>query len=164
MTRYHFAAALLAFGSLAMLPACSTTPTYTSSAAPMHSSPELSSGMVRQVQTALQQQGLYTGSIDGLWGPQTQNAVMGFQQSHGLRPSGELNTPTLAALNVPAGNGAPATPPPSDATSSAAPATQPVPLTPPATTSSAAPAAPAMAPATPPVATSSNAPAVTPAP
>ncbi len=147
MTKFHVAAALLAFGSLAVLPACSAINRETSSAAPI-SSPELSSGMVRHVQTALQQQGLYTGSIDGIWGPQTRSAVQNFQQAHGLRATGELSSPTLAALNVPAGEMAPATQPatavPADTTSSAAPAT--------------------MAPAMPAVAVNSNAPAVAPTP
>ncbi len=101
MTRVHFAAALLAFGSLAALPACTTnTPSRTYSAAPA-TSPELSPGMVRQVQTALQQQGLYNGAIDGIWGPQTQSAVRSFQQSHALTPTGQLGSSTLAALNLP---------------------------------------------------------------
>src|SRR5580704_11191239 len=80
MTKLHVAAALLAFGSLAALPVC-TSPSY-SSAPPVQAAanPELSPGMVRQVQTALQQQGVYNGAIDGIWGPQTQAAVQSFQQ------------------------------------------------------------------------------------
>jgi peptidoglycan hydrolase-like protein with peptidoglycan-binding domain len=152
MTKLHVATVLLAFGSLAILPACSVTASRTSSAAPM-SNPELSSGMVRQVQTALQQQGLYTGSIDGLWGPQTQSAVQSFQQSHALRPTGELNSPTLAALNVPASGAptpvAPVAAAPADTTSSATPI---------------APAAPATAAPMPAVASTSTAPAVAPTP
>jgi peptidoglycan hydrolase-like protein with peptidoglycan-binding domain len=149
MTKFHVAAALLAFGSLAALPACSMMDSRTSSAAPM-SSPELASGMVRHVQTALQQQGFYTGSIDGIWGPQTRSAVQNFQQAHGLSATGELSSPTLAALNMPA--------------SGVAPAMQPAAAAPADTTSSAAPAAPAMAPATPAVAANSNAPAAAPTP
>jgi peptidoglycan hydrolase-like protein with peptidoglycan-binding domain len=139
MTKSHVAAALLAFGSLAVLPACSQMFPQTSRAAPM-ASPELSSGMVRQVQTALQQQGIYTGNIDGLWGPATQSAVQSFQKSHGLRVTGELDAPTLAALNVPASSAAPD-----------------------ASTSSTAPTAPPVAPAAPTVAPSSTAPVASPA-
>jgi peptidoglycan hydrolase-like protein with peptidoglycan-binding domain len=101
-------------------------------------SPEVSPGMVRRVQTALQQQGTYNGAIDGLWGPATQSALQNFQQSHGLRATGELNTPTLTALNLQPAAPAPApvTNPPPAPTSSAAPAAPPV------TTSSTAPASP----------------------
>ena len=148
MTKFHVAAALLAFGSLAALPACSMMNSRTSSVAPM-SSPELSSGMVRHVQTTLQQQSFYTGSIDGIWGPQTRSAVLSFQRANGLRATGELNSPTLAALNAPAG--------------SVAPAMQPATAAPAATTSSADPATPTTAPAMPAVAASSNAPADAPA-
>jgi len=133
MTRFHLAGALLAFGSLAILPACSVTATRASNPAPVYSSnPELSPGMVRQVQTALQQQGLYNGSIDGIWGPQTQAAVQGFQQSHALSPTGKLNSPTLAALNLPSDAAPPpvaamqpAAPAPADATSAATPIAPP---------------------------------------
>jgi len=151
MTKYQIAAALLAFGSLGALPACSAMDTRTSSVAPM-SNPELSSGMVRHVQTTLQQQGLYSGSIDGIWGPATRGAVLNFQQANGLRATGELNSPTLAALNAP--------------TAGAAPAMQPAPAPAPAadTTSSAAPASPPMTPAMPAVAASSTAPANAPTP
>ena len=112
MTRSHLAGALLAFGSLAILPACSLTATHASNPSPVYvsSNPEVSPGMVRQVQTTLQQQGLYTGAIDGVWGPRTEAAVQSFQQSHALNPSGQLNSPTLAALNLPADSTAPMQP------------------------------------------------------
>ena len=108
MTPSRIAAALLALGSLAALPACSTPSYYSQagSAAPMPASQELSPAMVRQVQTALQQQNLYNGPIDGVWGPQTQSAVQSFQQSHSLSANGQLNSQTLAALNLPASDGA----------------------------------------------------------
>jgi peptidoglycan hydrolase-like protein with peptidoglycan-binding domain len=131
MTRFHLSAALLAFGSLAILPACTVSATRASNPAPVvySSSPGLSPNMISQVQTTLQQQGLYKGTIDGVWGPQTQSAVQSFQQSHALRPTGELNSPTLAALNLPGNNVAPPVQPvaaaPAD-TSSAAPAPTPI--------------------------------------
>jgi peptidoglycan hydrolase-like protein with peptidoglycan-binding domain len=138
MTKLHVAAALLAFGSLAALPAC-TSPSY-SSAPPVQAAanPELSPGMVRQVQTALQQQGVYNGAIDGIWGPQTQAAVQSFQQSHSLRATGQLSSATLAALNLPADN----TAAPAQQSSTAAPANQTN------TATSATSTAPAPAPAT----------------
>ncbi len=144
MTKFHAAAVLLAFSSLAALPACSMMPGHTSTAAAAPAShPELSPAMVSEVQTTLHQQGYYMGNIDGIWGPATQSATLSFQRAHSLSATGELDSPTLAALNGPV--------------SSAAPAMQPA--TPVATMSSAAPVAPAMAPAT-----SSTAPATAPTP
>jgi peptidoglycan hydrolase-like protein with peptidoglycan-binding domain len=148
MTKFHAAAMLLAVGSLAALPACSTMPGHTSVAAARASNPELSPTMVREVQTTLQQQGFYTGNIDGIWGPGTQGATLNFQRSHALRATGQLDSATLAALNGPV--------------SSAAPVMQTA--APVATVSSAAPIAPPMAPATADAPTSSAAPAVAPTP
>jgi peptidoglycan hydrolase-like protein with peptidoglycan-binding domain len=148
MAKFHLAAALMALGGLAALPACSSPSYYPqySSAAPMPATQELSPDMVRQVQTALQQQGLYNGAIDGIWGPQTQGAVQGFQQSHSLAQTGTLNSPTLAALNLPADNATPgaqsnAAPPPANTTAN--PPTQSNAATPNAPATAANPTAPA---------------------
>jgi peptidoglycan hydrolase-like protein with peptidoglycan-binding domain len=54
---------------------------------------------VMEVQERLQQLGLYNGDIDGKWGPQTRGAVVEFQRSHGLRPTGTLGVATIARLN-----------------------------------------------------------------
>lgn len=86
MTKVRNVATLLALCGVAALPACSmfggnqssrssypsyaSTPTYT---APQ--SPGLSQDMIQQVQGRLQQQGLYHGSVDGVWGPGTESAV-----------------------------------------------------------------------------------------
>ena len=108
MSKFHLAAALLAFSSLAALPGCTMTPGHSSSvAAARTSNPELSPGMVREVQTTLQQQGFYKGNIDGMWGPATQGATLSFQRARGLSATGELDSPTLAALNSPVSSAAP---------------------------------------------------------
>ena len=39
---------------------------------------------VRQIQTKLKELGLYTGSIDGIYGSGTKNAVIQFQKQQGL--------------------------------------------------------------------------------
>jgi peptidoglycan hydrolase-like protein with peptidoglycan-binding domain len=107
--------------------------------------------MVRQVQTTLHQQGTYAGNIDGIWGPETQGAVRSYQQSHGLMVNGQLDSPTLASLNLPGDSTAPATAPaaPAATTSSAAPATtMPAPAAQPVTTSSTTTTAPAAQPVT----------------
>jgi peptidoglycan hydrolase-like protein with peptidoglycan-binding domain len=126
MFRPSTVAAVLALGSVAALPACSAFDSHPRTATTMQ--PELSPGVVRTVQTSLQQQGLYKGSLDGVWGPETENAVRGYQRDHGMMATGALNAPTLAAL-------APQAPPPTAGT--------PIPPPAPAPTSLVVPPAPA---------------------
>ena len=56
--------------------------------------------LVRNVQQALNDKGYNAGSVDGQWGPATEEAVKRFQQAAGLPQTGELERPTLAALGV----------------------------------------------------------------
>ena len=103
-------AVAFALGSLAVLPACSMMGGgggmmgggSTAAAAPTPSlgQPGLSPSTVRQVQTALQQQGAYKGNIDGVWGEATRTAVRNYQQAHSLKVNGELYPQTLQALNI----------------------------------------------------------------
>ena len=58
------------------------------------------SAEVRQAQLVLQQQGSYTGKVDGLPGPATQAAVQLYQQSHGLEASGAVDPATARSLNL----------------------------------------------------------------
>ena len=55
---------------------------------------------VRSVQQALNDKGYNAGSVDGQWGPNTEDAVRRFQQASGLPQTGELEQSTLAALGV----------------------------------------------------------------
>lgn len=55
---------------------------------------------VRQVQTALKQQGYYTGSVDGIYGSRTQAAVRKFQAARGLTVDGICGANTLRALGI----------------------------------------------------------------
>jgi peptidoglycan hydrolase-like protein with peptidoglycan-binding domain len=103
MIKLHNIAALLAISSVAALPACSmfggdNNASRTSRSTPQ--SPALSQDMVQQVQTRLQQQGMYRGSIDGQWGPATEAAVRSYQQQHDINATGQLDTATLASLNL----------------------------------------------------------------
>ena len=43
---------------------------------------------VRQIQTVLKDRELYTGNIDGIYGSQTEKAVIRFQKQMGLTPDG----------------------------------------------------------------------------
>jgi peptidoglycan hydrolase-like protein with peptidoglycan-binding domain len=111
MTKVRNAATLLALCSIAALPACSmfggnnrsqasrsTYPTQSYAAVPQ--SQELSQDMIQKVQGRLQQQGLYHGNVDGVWGPGTEAAVRSYQQQHSLNPTGKLDSDTLASLNL----------------------------------------------------------------
>ena len=53
---------------------------------------------VTEVQNFLRSQGLYNGSIDGIYGPQTRSAVMQFQQRQNLASDGIVGTQTWEAM------------------------------------------------------------------
>lgn len=55
---------------------------------------------VRAIQTHLRGLGFYTGSVDGVWGQSTQNAIERFQQGRGLQPNGQLNPATVGAMGL----------------------------------------------------------------
>lgn len=55
---------------------------------------------VRQVQTKLQEQGLFSGKIDGIFGSETKAAVVKFQRQQGLTPDGIAGPRTLRALGI----------------------------------------------------------------
>ncbi len=103
MIKFRNVAALLALSSVAALPACSMFGENNSSqqsSASVSRSPAVSQAMVQQVQTRLQQAGTYSGRIDGLWGPETQAAVRSYQQQNNLNATGQLDSDTLASLNL----------------------------------------------------------------
>lgn len=60
----------------------------------------LSQQAVASVQQRLRQEGAYSGTIDGAWGPDSVLALQQFQQRHGLQPSGTLNQATVASLGL----------------------------------------------------------------
>lgn len=53
-----------------------------------------------RAQSVLKEKSLYTSSVDGKEGKGTHNAIQLFQAKSGLRPTGLLDVPTLAALNL----------------------------------------------------------------
>lgn len=55
---------------------------------------------LRQVQTALKQQGLYHSRVDGRWGPMTEHGVRAYQEKNGLPVTGHLDQATLSAMNI----------------------------------------------------------------
>jgi murein L,D-transpeptidase YcbB/YkuD len=54
---------------------------------------------VQRVQAALNQKGERV-KVDGIWGPQTEQALRDFQRKNGLQASGRLDGQTLQKLNV----------------------------------------------------------------
>jgi len=99
-------AAGLAIAGLAGISACSSYDSNANNGPPpraaytMAQPAALSPEMIQQVQSRLQQAGNYNGRIDGVWGPATESAVRGYQQQHNLNATGQLDSNTLAALNV----------------------------------------------------------------
>ncbi len=55
---------------------------------------------VTQIQTKLKRWGYYKGSIDGIYGSQTQAAVRYFQSKNGLTVDGIAGAKTLAAMGI----------------------------------------------------------------
>ena len=59
-----------------------------------------SGAMVKQIQTKLKNWGYYKGSADGVFGPQTEEAVKYFQRTNKLTADGVVGAKTLAALGI----------------------------------------------------------------
>jgi hypothetical protein len=63
-------------------------------------SPKPFDQIVADVQTSLQEQGLYHGEIDGLVGPLTQEALAAYQSAQGLEQTAAIDQPTLESLGM----------------------------------------------------------------
>jgi peptidoglycan hydrolase-like protein with peptidoglycan-binding domain len=59
----------------------------------------VSSDKVKHAQQALKDEGLYQGSIDGIVGPQTRDAVSRYQHDHNLKTTAMLDRQTLRSLD-----------------------------------------------------------------
>lgn len=59
----------------------------------------MSNSQVRDVQQSLRQEG-YRVSVDGIWGPNTRNALRDFQDDNGIAPTGMLDRETMAELDL----------------------------------------------------------------
>ncbi|HSC22257.1 MAG TPA: peptidoglycan-binding domain-containing protein [Casimicrobiaceae bacterium] len=62
---------------------------------------QASSPQVRSAQQALNDRGYDVGTVDGIYGPSTHDAVVRFQQAQGLSQTGMLDAQTLSALGLP---------------------------------------------------------------
>jgi hypothetical protein len=74
--------------------------TASSSANNAPSGGEMQSGTVRDAQRALNDKGYSAGTVDGIMGPHTEQALRQFQQAQGLDTSGSLDSQTLSALGL----------------------------------------------------------------
>ena len=55
---------------------------------------------VKEVQRRLKKWGYYKGSVDGVFGPSTKNAVISFQKKNGLKADGVVGKATYKALGM----------------------------------------------------------------
>ena len=85
MRMHKLGAALLAVGVLSLAGAASAE--------------MVSRTDVRKVQQALNTEG-YNIAVDGIWGPNSRQAMSDYQSKHGLNATGQLDRDTLAALSV----------------------------------------------------------------
>src|SRR5215470_945884 len=62
----------------------------------------VSPDFLKQVQQALKDKGFYSGSVDGMPGPQTNNAIQAFQKANNLHVTADksLDDETLRALGI----------------------------------------------------------------
>ena len=59
---------------------------------------------VRRVQERLSQYGYYSGTVDGVFGQKTYDAIIWFQKNNGLRQDGVVGNATAAALGISLGD------------------------------------------------------------
>jgi peptidoglycan hydrolase-like protein with peptidoglycan-binding domain len=111
MKKSTVAISALVFGTLALSPAAGWS--QTSSDMPGYNSSSGSSSMgksatygqwsredVKSVQEALKDKGHNPGPIDGVMGPQTQQALRNFQRAQNIQQTGQLDSSTASALGV----------------------------------------------------------------
>jgi peptidoglycan hydrolase-like protein with peptidoglycan-binding domain len=61
---------------------------------------ELNQAQIREIQQALNRHGFDAGNVDGVWGPETREAVENFQAKRNIESDRALNEETLSALGV----------------------------------------------------------------
>jgi peptidoglycan hydrolase-like protein with peptidoglycan-binding domain len=94
------AAVLLAGSMLLPMASSAQTSTGAQNPAPLTYTQPLTPQAIREVQQRLRQIGLYSGTPDGIWGPDSQAALERFQQSRGLQVTGQMNQATAATLGL----------------------------------------------------------------
>jgi len=71
---------------------------------------DLNAATIRSIQQALDDRGLQTGPVDGVWGERTTEAIANLQRAHGMPASGELDAYTLSLLGLLPNGGKPVEP------------------------------------------------------
>jgi peptidoglycan hydrolase-like protein with peptidoglycan-binding domain len=84
----------------ALLLATAATPLHAQTPSGLSYVQPLSPDSVASVQQKLQTAGVYTGRVDGVWGPDSDAALQRFQQSHQLQATGQLNLATASTLGL----------------------------------------------------------------
>jgi len=56
--------------------------------------------VIAEVQASLKEMGYYRGEVDGLLGPLTRKALIGYQDDAGLTATATIDEPTLESLNM----------------------------------------------------------------
>jgi len=93
------AGAALAAATLGCAQQPEATAPVASAPAAMPAAPRVEpSASVRDAQQQLRQLGYYSGDVDGVAGPATEQAILRYQRARGLDASGQLNTATVNAL------------------------------------------------------------------
>lgn len=75
-------------------------PAAAQSAPPLTYAQPLAPAATARVQERLRDLGAYQGRVDGIWGPESQQALERFQQGRGLQVTGALNQATVATLGL----------------------------------------------------------------
>ena len=79
---------------------------------------------IMQAQEKLKSEHLYQGAVDGVLGPETEQALKGYQQKSGLQQTGRLDRQTAQKLGISESSGSTVPPATSTTPSSPAPGTQ----------------------------------------
>jgi sporulation protein YlmC with PRC-barrel domain len=61
---------------------------------------QLSAEQIRKIQQKLNQEGFHAGQVDGKWSSETQAAIKNFQQTKGIKATGQLDERTLDQLGL----------------------------------------------------------------
>lgn len=97
---FSFLLAVVLLGGIGMIAAIRTADGSISTLSKMGSRGE----EVRRIQQKLKSMGYYTGSVDGIYGTQTQSAVRRFQRDNGLAVDGIAGPKTLSYLGISSGS------------------------------------------------------------
>jgi hypothetical protein len=62
--------------------------------------PDYGTNLAAEVQEELSRRGYSTGGVDGIIGPQTRDAIAGFQEDHGLPVTGRIDTRLVRSLGL----------------------------------------------------------------